>query len=631
MRISRIGFVVAAAAVLFLGACGAPPETISPRDASSAGEAPGELRVDEFDDGLEDLWRGTLPASLPLTGEVDGVTTLLPGFVTITGSVSEYGRSGEPGGRIVRVQFTIDRTPSTQLELVLTSGDVQTADGGRRASFGADLPVASGLHDVCATVVDHERSMTTELGCGQVEVAEEPADRSECVLTAVTPTVDRALRIRGVVPAGGDHQTVTIRVSADDGTRVVEFVVPVDSRTFRADIPPLDDGRYFVCPVCGENEVRCGTASIGDVCAGTTGLPGTPVTVEAPLGHPMTRAERDAGVSVRLSDGSTLWFFGDTGERDTTGALIYFVNNTAAWAPADAPEQTLDAVGSDGEPPLFAAPTDNFCAGHRFGTPVLWPESAIALPTRDGTDQVLVVLSKVCTAPGAFNFEGVGLALAEYAYDPSDPPAHRPIRGTVVEPDFAPADHPYGRAMVRDGNGFVIGYQCGPMAGEQLQCVASRVPEADIADPAARDFWTGGAANDPASWSTDPAAAVPMDLPGQDERPYAAFTVSYDDDEHREVYLMAYSPWPVFTDRVVARVAVSPVGPWTHALPVELPGCLDDVADERFNCYAGTAQPAFGDALGIGLGFYDQLDLAGSGLGEYRACTVPFAVASATN
>jgi hypothetical protein len=137
---------------------------------------------------------------------------------------------------------------------------------------------------------------------------------------------------------------------------------------------------------------------------------------------------------------------------------------------------------------------------------------------------------------------------------------------------------------------------------------------------------------DGADWVTDPDDSVLMDMPdgvrGTDN-PVATLTVTR--DPVHDVYVMAYSSWPGFSDKVAIRVATSPEGPWTPPVSVALPGCSDVVAGEGRYCYAATAQPAFStvDSSGIrriGIGWYDQAVAANPTRGSYRVSQVPFEV-----
>ena len=257
--------------------------------------------------------------------------------------------------------------------------------------------------------------------------------------------------MRGVItgPAHPDWvevttETDTLRVAAEDGA-------------FRFDLQGLADGTYHLCPnpfgvTIGTNPVdpstTCATAIVGPLSIGTTGRAATIDSVAPAVDHPLHLIERDGGISVELTDGSTLWLFGDSTDDSLGQNMTYFVNNTAAWASADAPTTTRDVAAA--EPVLFAAPPAGTCAESQFrkADAALWPESAVALPQEDGTDRVVVVMSKVCLGDTWLDIETVGFAVVEYRYDPNDPPIDEPIRGEVTQPHLAEADAGYGRALM---------------------------------------------------------------------------------------------------------------------------------------------------------------------------------------
>jgi len=106
--------------------------------------------------------------------------------------------------------------------------------------------------------------------------------------------------------------------------------------------------------------------------------------------------------------------------------------------------------------------------------------------------------------------------------------------------------------------------------------------------------------------------------------PVAAFTVTY--DAAHNAWLMVYSPWPGFTDRVEVRVADTPVGPFSDPVTVYLPGCNDTTGGVAYYCYAGTAQPKLSSTGLLGVGYYDQLISVATLRAQYVTVTVPFSV-----
>ena len=150
------------------------------------------------------------------------------------------------------------------------------------------------------------------------------------------------------------------------------------------------------------------------------------------------------------------------------------------------------------------------------------------------------------------------------------------------------------------------------------------MPARSVADTSTWRYWNGNDWTLTDGWANDPAAAATMTLPPGSDVPIAAFTVTY--DETIGAYVMAYSPAPVYCDRIALRFAATPVGPWTSAVEVSLADCENTVDDQLFACYAATAQPAFSCPGQLGLGYFDQYVGDSSGKAEYFALTVPIAV-----
>ena len=570
----------------------------------------------------------------PLVGDIEVVTSLVPGFITVVGW-ADRGHGSEP----VLVTAWVD---GTERGAVAALDEYETEAGDpTEAGFVFDLAVDEGEHTVCIT---GDESVGDTVECVEVitgavdDDSQDPSIR----LTGVTPRRDGTVDVRGVIVGGTDAPTSVNVASAVGvvtehlGTAVVTQLA-VANRTFRFQLHELDDGTTFVCPEGMTIRVRtpdptwvfgvepgCGTAVLGDVSIGATGQPAQIDVVEPPTDHALNAMERDAGVSVELTDGSMMWFFGDTMERTSGGGLRYFVNNTAAWAAAEFPTVTLDAVTESGRPVLFAEPPADLCDGSRFDKPALWPEAAVAIAQADGTDRVVVVMSKVCLGVAWLDIENVGYAIAEFRYDPTDPPIGRPIVGSVTQPDLATAVDGYGRALTMAPDGFLYGQHCGYFPDDWGPCEVGRVEPDAVTDPAAWRYWNGGDWTDQASWVADESSAAPMDLPATDPYPLpvAAFGLAYDPD--LEAYLMVYTPWPGPGERVAVRVAQAPVGPWSEPVGVTLPDCTGEIAGMTQHCYAGTPQLQLCEAGMVACGYFDMLTDAGHG--EYRTVLTPFVV-----
>jgi hypothetical protein len=251
-----------------------------------------------------------------------------------------------------------------------------------------------------------------------------------------------------------------------------------------------------------------------------------------------------------------------------------------------------------------------------------------------GKDKVLVFMSKVCLGKGFLDIEAKGMALVELTYNPASPPVDKRIQGQVTKADlFGPA-HPYGRAAVLGADANTIyTYECGQFDsadwGAHRPCTVGRVAFASRTNPAAWTYWAGSAGDDftdNSKWTPNSALASAIQSPTGAEvaAPVAAFTLTR--DVAHGAYLMVYSPFPGFTDRVVVRVAETPVGPFTDPVTVFLPGCNDKTGGVEYLCYAGTAQPSLSKPGLLGIGYYDQLITPSPKRGQYMTVTVPFRV-----
>ncbi len=481
--------------------------------------------------------------------------------------------------------------------------------------------------------------------CATVDVVDR---RPQGGLTAVTPT------------AGGTGATVKGTVQdLDSPAQPVGLHVVVDGQPrsntsglgqFTINLAGLSPGSHSICVTAtdiaspapgltGDRDFTCGAVSLattsGGVSIGTTGAPSVIGAVGPAPSSPIAGVDRDAGVSVALHDGSTLWLFGDSSQTDVAGNLKYFVSGTAAWAPSGQPRTTTDAV-QNGAPVTFGTPIS-------WGAPcpanapkrIMWPMSATVQTKSPTVDRVVVFMENVCLGPGGTG-ESRGLAVVDWLYDSTSSPANRPIVANVLNQQIRDT-RTYGVSSVMAPDGLLYASTCeGPLNGgwftDYGPCHASRVAPAQVADRSAYEYWTGS------TWSSDIGQVGDITMPdliAQDGSqipvyPVASYTTRYDPTSG--LYVMAYSPWPGFTDQVVVRVATSPVGPWTAPVQVFMPGCHDSVNGTAYYCYAGTAQPQFnvGSLLGsnasLGIGWYDQLAGLGPQHGAYELGNVPFSV-----
>lgn len=567
---------------------------------------------------------------------------------------SVTGGPGVLGGVAVVSGWTLDPDFGAPIDVVATvDGQVVLRSAANldrpdvRALYGRttphgfrlEVPAAPGRRTVCVRAVNVGPGSDQPLGCAAVDVATPPADRrpTGAVLRA-RPEGAGAARLTGTA-ADVDGAVTQARLRVDGGP---PRTVAVAAGLWEDVVTGLGAGPHSICATLvdvpsapgfpgatGDRELPCSTVVVGGTSVGSAGAPTWIADVGPPPGHPLARIDRDGGVSVQLRDGSSMWFFADSSEVDAEGHLRYFVNNTAAWS-APGSTQTRDAVAAGPRPVQFVDPGQDFPACPAGRTPAMWPLSAVVQPV-GGRDRVVVFLGNVCLG-GFLDITEAGIAVAEYWYDPAAPPVDSPVRGTLLRQVlFVAGADDHGTAAVIDDAGRINAYACRRpptptfmVPGAYGPCTVGRVDPAHVEDPASWRWWNGS------SWTSDKAAAAPMALPDAVNGfslPVASASVARDPVHGR--YVMAYSPWPGFTDRIEVRVATQPQGPWTAPVDVWLPGCSDSVGGQGFYCYAGTTQPAWSGPGLLGLGYYDQrLDVAVP-RGQYRVAQVPFDVVGA--
>ncbi len=363
--------------------------------------------------------------------------------------------------------------------------------------------------------------------------------------------------------------------------------------------------------------------------------------VGPPPGHPLVGIDRDAGISTRLRDGSTLWLFGDSGEPQVGGGNRYFVHNTAAWAPPGQPTSTRDAVAPGNVPYTFVSPATAFTTPCPAGfTPVMWPLSVTNVP--DGAssrDRVLAFVGNVCLKGQEARSRGV--SVVQWIYDPAayaDVGSVGPrIQGQVLRQNLFPVGAEYGTASVVEG-GLLYAYECGRPSDETTGviwpddpaysgCTVARVDPAQVQDPGAWRYWNGNANwSAPTSWTSTASAAATMSMPttsgtGDKQLPVSSLSV-VDDPVYGRT--MVYSPWPGYTREVFVRTAASPVGPWSTRTLIVLPTCEEWADGENRLCYAATAQPWRSQVGQLGIGYYDQYVAMGPVRGAVFAASAPF-------
>ncbi len=628
--------------------------------------------------GFDFRYGGLAPGTHTICVAVDNVGpgehTRVLGCADVNVTWSPHGRWDELSvadgrARVAGWARDPDSSAPIQVGVVLDSALVSVVRAGLDASvvpsatdlgagrgFALEFPAAPGQHEVCVVMGNVGHGVDTWLDCRKLQVPEPAPDRRPVgSLSSVQPASRTSVRVRGSAadPDTTGSVQVSLRVRGAGADRTVTTATGAGGE-FDVTVTGLRDGSHSLCPVIGDvatvpswpgattgdRVLPCGSAVLGVDGLGTTGAPTLTGSVGPPAGHTNERVDRDGGISVELYDGTVLWLFGDSLERDAAGNDLYFVHNSAALAASSEPAVTRDAVVG-GAPVEFVTPSAQHAAamGCPPDRPVsgLWPMSASAGARTGSTQRVIAFFANMCMG-GPGEFEDRGVAVVEWTYRVGSTQPGSVLTGTVIEDFLFDVDSPeWGSASwtrSESGHDMVYGYDCGspePTGSVQFpnewgSCTVGRVAAVDVDDGSAWQWWNGS------SWSTDPAAAasmlgIPDPSPTTDSKaPVAAFNVAWDPALDR--FVMAYSPWPGYTSEVMLRVARTPTGPWSEPVSIAMSGCQDSIGPVGYFCYAAGAHTALGTPGQIGLGLYDQLVSAAPLRGSYRYTRVPFVVSA---
>lgn len=365
----------------------------------------------------------------------------------------------------------------------------------------------------------------------------------------------------------------------------------------------------------------------GSLVPAVTGAIAPPVAVLPRPGHPLPGLDRDAGISARLSDGSTIWFFGDTAERDPRGGVRFFVMGSAAWSAPGEPTVTQDPVVGD-RVQTFADPTAAFPACPPEAPYAgMWPTAAVVDP--QDPNRVLLWMANVCLGSGSV-VASRGSSVAEWRYTPGAPPVDAPIKVTLLN-EVLFADRVIGAAVV-DGD-HVYAYACAPgeltawanvAPGQPTpdpgRCDVSRVRADAVGDPSRYEAWNGTAFE---AGATPAPLALPAPVSPRPEPPVPSGQFSVARAPDGVGFVMLYTPWPGYIGVGDLRVAPAPQGPWSAPVRITLPDCdLEYVAA----CYGVNLQPDFFEPGRLAFGYYDRLHQPPTQKGAYLLTSVPFEV-----
>ena len=315
--------------------------------------------------------------------------------------------------------------------------------------------------------------------------------------------------------------------------------------------------------------------------------------IAPPLDSPIHAIRRDCPLRVPLSDGRTLWIFCDTSQFEGNGNLDSFTNTTAAIAEADDPTTMHEPLDAANKPFRFITPTDSYQPCWWGQKRFVWPGAAVAIPTRDGLDHILIYYQSICAESGHGLADDLfhDMGVAEFVYDAKHPPAATdPLRATVINEQIfeAPADHiPFGQAAVLQGD-HIYAYRC---PNQPLGCFAARVRSDRATVRSAYEYWDG------AIWSSDVRRAQALTMPRQRyaNKPSVTYLA------RSRMFVMADAAG-LDSGRFTLRAARSAQGPWSDPIEYNPPGCLHPFPH---HCFGVEVHQEFSDAGGLTLTYYN--------------------------
>lgn len=340
-------------------------------------------------------------------------------------------------------------------------------------------------------------------------------------------------------------------------------------------------------------------------------------------GDQLAGISRDAGVSAELSDGSVVWFFGDSALFEADGSMRFFEIGSAAWASAADPFVTVDHSLRGTAQPFAQPDSESPTCPPEAPSAGLWPLSSVVDPSGE-RDRVVIWMANICLGADRAAV-GRGVSVGQWSYDPTDPPLREPVRVEILEPNLFGFDGPrFGDAILPDGVGGVYVYGCdlpeppgGPVSGP---CRVAWVDLADADDATAYRVWDGR------SWTPD-AHPADLEFTGADDgTELPSGPVSVLRDPGTGAVVMVYSPWPSYVPSARIRVASSPAGPFGDPTDLDLPGCDDHLQGRPRSCYAANVQSFLTERGKLGIGWYDQMLEPGDRGGTFVVASVPFEV-----
>jgi hypothetical protein len=281
----------------------------------------------------------------------------------------------------------------------------------------------------------------------------------------------------------------------------------------------------------------------------------------------------DGAFSVRVSDQRTLWLFSDTwvgSVRDGKRKDVAMVNNTVGIQDGHGANAKFTfAIGKNatGKPGAIFTPPDAkswfwLFAGHHANDKL-----HVFLPRFEKTRD-----------PGAFGFKALDLWLGTVANPDAEPTQWKMTYAKVPFAEFAEKRKiSWGSSVLEVGeHAYIYGYEETPAKiFPARKLLVARTAKDKLADFDSWRFYANG------EWKP--------------EAKHATTSVSNLGAEFSVTHIPGIKQFAIVTtenglsDRIVARFAESPVGPWSE--PVLLYTCPEMKRDKKVFSYAGKAHP----------------------------------------
>ncbi|NGO67338.1 DUF4185 domain-containing protein [Streptomyces boncukensis] len=282
----------------------------------------------------------------------------------------------------------------------------------------------------------------------------------------------------------------------------------------------------------------------------------------------------DGTRSVRLPDGRTLWLSADTFLDEVHGGRTrrpdpVWVRNSGLVMGSDARlRRTL--LGGSADRPGALFPGTATGDGREVWR---WPVQAVVEPRRPGSAEkvvrVLLWQREAGSPPWIF-----GVPRASEVATLSLPDLRVEGIETVHQPGGSDVERRvlYGTSALTEGGWtYVFGADEGSVSGKASRAHVARVPEGELADPSAWEYWAGDGAEG-SGWQRDPDRSEPI-LVGRTEQRGATgtYTVARRGDTWLLMTMDAGAPDGRGVTDVVSYWSCAPTGPWHGPAKVARP------------------------------------------------------------